>query len=136
MFPIFAALIRVFKKGIDIFKIFLYPLIIITFVFLFSLGGCSKYSDEVQTNLTKLKTTKSCPGCDLTGIELVGFDLKNVDLSGSNLTGANLSRVDLTEANLTNANLTDANLMGAILTDAKLTNANLSGVKLSHSNIK
>ena len=90
-----------------------------------SIGGCVKYSEEVQANLTKLKTTKSCQGCDLTRIELVGFDLKNADLSGANLTGANLSRVDLTEANLT-----DAILVGAIPTGAKLFNINLSRVKL------
>ena len=105
--------------------------IILACISILSLGGCSKYSDEVQENLTKLKKTKACSGCDLTGVELVAFDLKSADLSGANLTSANLNRVDLTEANLT-----DANLLGAILTDAKLTNTNLSGVKLSYSNIK
>ena len=100
-----------------------------------SLGGCAKYSEEVQANLTKLKTTKSCSGCDLTEVELVGFDLKNADLIGANLTSANLSRVDLTEANLTNANLTDASLVMATLTGAKLVNTNLSRVKLSYANI-
>ena len=53
-----------------------------------SFSGCAKYSEEVQANLTKLKNTKSCPGCDLSGIELISFDLKNADLSGANLTGA------------------------------------------------
>ena len=101
---------------------------------LFSLIGCAKYSDEVQANLTKLKNTKSCPGCDLSGIELISFDLKNADLSGANLTGANLRRSDLrganlTGANLTGANLTDADLLGADLTNANLVQANLSGVK-------
>ena len=96
---------------------------------LFSLIGCAKYSDEVQANLTKLKNTKSCPGCDLSGIELISFDLKNADLSGANLTGANLRRSDLRGANLTGANLTDADLLGADLTNANLVQANLSGVK-------
>ena len=96
---------------------------------MFSLIGCAKYSDEVQANLTKLKNTKSCPGCDLSGIELISFDLKNADLSGANLTGAILRRSDLTGANLTGANLTDADLMGVNLTNAKLTKASLSGVK-------
>jgi len=109
--------------------------IILACIPILSLGGCSKYSEEVQTNLTKLKTTKSCLGCDLTGIELVGFDLKNADLSGANLTGANLKRSDLTGANLTDTNLTDADLLGVNLTGATLTNTNLTGVKLSYANI-
>ena len=100
-------------------------------IFLFSLIGCAKYSDEVQANLTKLKNTKSCPGCDLSGIELISFDLKNADLSGANLTGAILRRSDLTGANLTGTNLTDADLMGVNLTNAKLINTNLSDAKLN-----
>ena len=99
-------------------------------IFLFSLIGCAKYSEQVQANLTKLKNTKSCPGCDLSGIELISFDLKNADLSDANLTGANLRRSDLTGANLTGANLTDADLMGVNLTNAKLVNTNINGAKL------
>ena len=94
-------------------------------VYFFSLIGCAKYSEEVQANLTKLKNTKACLGCDLTRIELIGFDLKNADLSGANLTGANLRKSDLTGANLTGANLTDADLMGVNLTSAKLINTKL-----------
>ena len=112
-----------------------HPLMILILTFLFSLGGCSKYSDEVQTNLIKLKKTKSCSGCDLSGIELISFDLKGADLSGANLTGANLRRSDLTGANLSDANLTDTDLLGANLTGAILTNTNLTGVKLSYANI-
>ena len=116
-------------KKLSFDKTPLYLAIIVTFISLFSLIGCAKYSDEVQANLTKLKNTKSCPGCDLSGIELISFDLKNADLSGANLTGAILRRSDLTGANLTGTNLTDADLIGADLTNAKLTQANLSGVK-------
>jgi len=43
---------------------FFQRIIILTCVPILSLGGCSKYSDEVQANLTKLKKTKSCSGCD------------------------------------------------------------------------
>ncbi|MBT4374445.1 MAG: hypothetical protein HOD16_02025, partial [Nitrospina sp.] len=63
---------------------FFQRIIILACIPILSLGGCSKYSDEVQANLTKLKTTKSCSGCDLSGIELISFDLKNADLSGAN----------------------------------------------------
>ena len=118
-----------------LYKINLRPLILFILISLFIIDGCSKYSDEVQANLIKLKKTKSCSGCDLTGIELISFDLKGADLSGANLTGANLRRSDLTGANLTDTNLTDANLLGVNLKDAKLINTNLTGVKLSHSNI-
>ena len=109
--------------------------IFLAFISLLSLSGCSKYSDEVQANLTKLKKTKACSGCDLTRIELISFDLKGADLSGANLTGANLRRSDLTGANLSDANLTDTDLLGANLTGAILTNTNLTGVKLSYANI-
>ena len=85
---------------------FFQRIIILAFICLLSLGGCSKYSDEVQANLTKIKKTKACSGCDLTGIELVAFDLEN-------------------------ANLTDANLASATLIGATLRNTNLTGVKLS-----
>ena len=79
-------------------------------MFFFAIGGCGGYSDQIQANLNKLKSTKSCSGCDLTGVELVGFDLRNANLNGF----ANLSR-----ANLTGANLTDAKLDGVILTDSQ-----------------
>ena len=94
---------------------------ILAFLSSFSLIACAKYPKEVQTNLTKLKNTKSCPGCYLPGIELISFDLKN-----ANLTGANLRRSDLTGADLTDANLTDADLMGVDLTGTKLVNSKIS----------
>jgi uncharacterized protein YjbI with pentapeptide repeats len=102
--------------------------IILAFISLISLEGCSKYSDEVQTNLIKLQKTKACSGCDLTGIELISFDLKGADLSGANLTGANLRRSNLTGANLIETNLNDADLLGVNLTSATLININLTGV--------
>ena len=115
-------------------KTHFYQTIILVFICCFSLG-CSKYSNEVQTNLTKLKKTKACSGCDLSGIELISFDLKNADISSANLTGANLSRSDLTGANLTDTNLSGADLLGVNLTGATLTNTNLTGVKLSYADI-
>jgi uncharacterized protein YjbI with pentapeptide repeats len=72
-------------------------------IFFFAIGVCWRYSDQIQANLNKLKSTKSCSGCDLTAVELVGFDLRNANLNGF--------------ANLSRANLTDAKLDGVILTD-------------------
>ncbi len=74
-----------------------------------------------ETHLQRLKATKACPNCDLSGADLSG-----ADLSGANLYGANLSG-----ANLTSANLSNANLYGANLTSANLSNANLGGANLS-----
>ena len=100
----------------------------ISFCF-FAIGGCGRYSDQIQANLNKLKSTKSCSGCDLTGVELVGFDLRNANLNGF----ANLSRANLIGADLTGAKLTNANLIGANLTGANLTDAKLDGVILTDS---
>ena len=89
-------------------KTHFYQTIILTFICFLSLSGCSKYSDEVQANLTKLKKTKACSGCDLTGIELISFDLKGADLSGANLTGATLTNTNLTGVKLSYANINRA----------------------------
>ena len=106
----------------------LFPLCYATFFYIsicfFAIGGCGSYSDQIQANLNKLKSTKSCPGCDLTGVELVGFDLKNANLNGfANLSKANLSGADLSGADLSGAKLTDANLTGANLAEVILTGA-------------
>jgi uncharacterized protein YjbI with pentapeptide repeats len=67
-----------------------------TFISLLLLVGCAKYSDEIQANLTKLTTTKSCSGFDLTGANLTGANLNRVNLRGADLTKANLYRTNLT----------------------------------------
>ena len=40
-------------KGFPLLRVFLLVLLIIDTVFLMSIGGCAKYSEEVQANLTK-----------------------------------------------------------------------------------
>jgi uncharacterized protein YjbI with pentapeptide repeats len=97
----------------------------------FAIGGCERYSDQIQANLYKLKSTKSCSGCDLTGGKLVGFNLRNAKLNGfANLSNVDLTEADLSGAELTGAKLTDANLTGSNLTGANLTGANLTDAKL------
>ena len=115
-------------------KLFLFysPIFFYSSICLFSFGGCEKYSQKVQANINKLKSTNSCSGCDLTEVKLVGYDLKNANLSGF----ANLSRADLTNSNLTDANLTAAGLTEAKLTGANLTGANLKGANLTGANLK
>lgn len=76
-------------------------------------------------NVTTLKETGACEGCDLSGADLYG-----VDLAGANLAGANLSDVAISGADLSGANLIGANLDGISLAGAKLEGADLSGATL------
>ena len=83
-----------------------------------------------ENDLQKLKTTKNCVQCDLSGAVLIHWNLSGADLSGANLSGTNLS-----EAFMAGANLSGANLSNAILSGASLARANLVGAKLSASNL-
>ena len=81
-------------------------------------------------HVKRLRETKECPKCDLSGADLRGANLSfailvDADLRGAKLQGANLSNADLSRANLSQADLTGANL-----TQAYLTNANLDKTKL------
>lgn len=84
----------------------------------------------VQKNLQRLLKSKSCPGCDLSGVNLSQSKLENANLEGANLAGAQLSLADLSGANLRKANLQKANLGGADLAYADLEGANLTGTVL------
>jgi uncharacterized protein YjbI with pentapeptide repeats len=89
-----------------------------------------------QSDLEKLKSTKSCPKCDLSNAnlryaDLPGADLRDAKLRGADLRGANLGRANLSGANLRDANLTIADLRDADLSDADLSDADLSGAYLS-----
>lgn len=83
-----------------------------------------------EADLQKLKTTKSCAECDLSGALLIHWVLPGADLSRANLAGANLS-----EAFLVGANLEGANLSNAILSGASLAHANLFRAKLPEANL-
>jgi len=84
-----------------------------------------------ESDLKKLKSTKSCPKCDLTDLNLSGSNLSGSNLSGSNLSGSNLSG-----SNLSGSNLSGSNLSGSNLKEVNLTYANLSGANLSETNLK
>ncbi|MEJ2033729.1 MAG: pentapeptide repeat-containing protein [Deltaproteobacteria bacterium] len=73
---------------------------------------------------------KSCPGCDLAGIEL-----PDADLIRANLAGADLSRAKLGKANLRRANLRGARLIGTDLVGADLGGADLQGADLSRADL-
>ncbi|MDD3813880.1 MAG: pentapeptide repeat-containing protein [Desulfocapsaceae bacterium] len=80
---------------------------------------------QVQDNRKQLIDTNSCPGCDLSGVNL---DREN--LTGANLEGANLSKVRLHLATLANANLRNADLRDAEFGGSDLANADLRGADL------
>ena len=88
-----------------------------------------------ESDLKKLKSTKSCPKCDLTDLNLSGANLSGSNLSGANLSGSNLSGSNLSGSNLSGSNLSGANLSGANLSGANLSGANLSGANLSGANL-
>jgi hypothetical protein len=48
-----------------------------------------------EADLKKLKTTKSCPKCDLSNADLKGAKLKGADLSGADLSNINMGEADL-----------------------------------------
>jgi uncharacterized protein YjbI with pentapeptide repeats len=96
--------------------------VVASIVFFVAAGTLSAYN---ETDLQKLKTTKNCADCDLSGALLMHWVLSGANLRGANLTGAWLP----------GANLAGANLSSAIMTSASLANANLFRAKLSGSNL-
>lgn len=102
-------------------------------------------SRKIKTTSWKLKTTKSCKGCYLRGVDLSGEDLTKANLTDADLSGANLSKASLTDADLSGANLKNVemkftNLQGAILkgadlSDAEVWRADLRGADLSGSKL-
>ena len=70
-------------------------------------------------HIAQLKSTNSCPQCNLEEAQLSGLTLSGADLSGANLANAQLY----------GTNLSGANLAGTIFQGANLMMANLSGAK-------
>ena len=90
-----------------------------------SFAGQGSDHAKVQDNRKQLIETNSCPGCDLSGVNL---DREN--LTGANLEGANLSNVKLHLATLANANLRNTDLRNAEFGGSDLANADLRGADL------
>ena len=99
-----------------------------------------------KSDLKKLRDTKKCIKCDLSGANLQYTNLSETNLNMANLNMANLYKANLqytnlSETNLNNANLrrsdlTGADLTGAILNKAKLTGADLTGAILRGAILK
>ena len=81
-----------------------------------------------ENDVQQLLEKNTCPGCDLTGVDLSRSRLQYADLRTANLTGARLTQTNLYRANLAGARLVDAQLSGV-----DLSFANLSGANLSHA---
>lgn len=90
-----------------------------------SFAGQGSEQAKVQENRKQLIETNSCPGCDLSGVNL---DREN--LTGANLEGANLSNVRLHLATLASANLRNTDLRNAEFGGSDLANADLRGASL------
>lgn len=86
-----------------------------------------------ETALEKLRETRSCPGCDLSGADLSAMDLADADLSGADLRRANLSHARLTGANLEGANLDGSRVYGASAWRLRLVGARQSGLIITPS---
>ena len=104
-----------------------------------------------KSDLKKLRDTKKCIKCDLSGANLQYTNLSETNLNKANLRRSDLTGADLTGANLNKAKLTGADLTGAILggailkdsilswaklVDADLTGADLRGANLTGTNLK
>ncbi|MDK9707931.1 MAG: pentapeptide repeat-containing protein [Desulforhopalus sp.] len=100
-----------------------------------STGGTAVAAETsgAKENLEKLIKTRSCKGCDLSGLTMNRLDLSGVDLEGSDLSTAKLSLTNLAGANLQNANLRGATLGGTDLSDADLRGADLRGTSLDNA---
>ncbi len=99
-----------------------------------SLGGPSRTGKPANTNnayVNRLRTTKSCRGCNLQEADLAVEDLSGASLNGADLRWADLSITDLSKADLRSADLREANLAGANLRGADLDRAQLDGANLS-----
>ena len=99
--------------------------IFLTLPFLFLAASLYGYYPQ---DLGKLRDSKNCSKCDLSGANFYEADLQEVNLSGANLHHANLRKSNLSGADLSGAMLFRADLFGA-----DLTNANLEGSKFCNS---
>lgn len=95
-----------------------------------SCAGQKEQPGSVQDNKKQLVETKSCPGCELSGVDLSGLNLDRVNLTGANLEGANLSQARLHLAILNKVNLKKADLRGVGFGGSDLAEADLRGADL------
>jgi uncharacterized protein YjbI with pentapeptide repeats len=88
-----------------------------------------------EAKVEKLKNTRECPGCNLSGAELAHANLERAHLNGANLQKANLAGANLRSAKLVRANLNEANQVGADLERANLYHTTFNGANLKGANL-
>lgn len=120
---------------------------IISVMLIVPLMVCHSTADAANPeDVQRLKTTKRCERCDLSGANLSGLDLSGAkvmdsDLTNANLSGANLVNAELMIANASRANfakarLTNANLSGTVFVGANLSYADIRGANISQANFE
>jgi len=107
------------------------PVVCVAFL---ALSGCGSAFAAQDTDLglseghrKQLIETNSCPGCDLSGLDLDRENLTGANLEGANLSGVKLRLATLAQANLRNTDLRDAEFDGSDLAEADLRGADLRG---------
>ena len=83
----------------------LLPLLTVAMVLLIGMLCVSGAHAWNEAQLQLLKTTNSCPNCDLSGADLSYANLNNANLSGADLSGADLSGAILSGATWTDGSL-------------------------------
>jgi len=86
------------------------------------------YAGTVEGNREQLLKTRSCPSCNLAGV-----NLNRAELAGADLQGADLTNARFLLANLAGANLQKARLRGARFGGADLAGADLRGADIEVS---
>jgi hypothetical protein len=84
-------------------------------------------SPALQGMIQRLRNSRQCRNCDLSGASLRGENLANVDLSGARLLGVKLNGSMLANADLRGADLRGADFSGSNLAGADFTGALIEG---------
>lgn len=106
----------------------LVPILVLLVLPQYVLGGPSVTARE---NFDKLLKTRSCEGCDLSGLNFNRMDLSGVNLEGADLSLSTFFLANLSGANLKNAKCNGAKFGGADLGDSDLRGADLRGAKIN-----
>ncbi len=99
--------------------------VMVGIVTIFGVNGVVHAGQE--ENRKQLVTTNSCPGCDLSGVNLDRLQMQGANLEGANLSQAKVRLSSLAKANLRRANLQNAQFGGSDLADADLRGARIQG---------
>ena len=109
------------------------PMAFALFAGLFGVIGPVFAGDE--EHLIQLLTSRDCPACQLSDVDLTHADLRDANLKDAQLRRANLSQAQLDGADLSGSDLSFTSLRGASLRGADLRNSRLFGTDLRNSDL-